>query len=278
MSLVTARAGPLAVPLILAATALGALWWLRRKNRKLPPINHEAMLTTAFAVADSGAPDFFMEKTKELGLVFRLNMPDIIPFIVVCDPTLGRKILLEHDEKPHYYKLVNGFNFGQNNMFSKYTHNDEWEWNRKSHAGSFSLSNLSMKLPSIHSKLSELKRIVKSFAKEGKPFDLDLLGVDLTMDLLTSTMFDVDHGAIFEGSEGKLLQHRLNVMLKEYAMRQFFNPLRRFMWWDKDLQEAERTRTELFAFSYKVLDLYRSKTTPDEIARDDSILGHLLRW
>lgn len=278
MSLIATRAGPLAVPIILAVTAVGAVWWLRRKNKKLPPINREGMLTTAFAVADSGAPDFLMEKSRELGLVFRLNMPDTVPFIVVCDPRLGRKIFLEHDEKPHFYKLVNGFNYGKDNMFSKYTHNDEWEWNRKSHAGSFSLTNLTVKLPQIHSKLTELKKILKSHAKEAKVFDLDLLGVDLTMDLLTSTMFDVDHGAIFEGSEGKLLQHRLNVMLKEYAMRQFFNPLRRFMWWDKDLQEAERTRDELYAFSYKVLDEYRSKSSAEDIARDQSILGHLLRW
>ena len=241
-------------------------------------MNREDMLTTAFAVADSEAPDFYMAKTRELGLIYRLNMPDTIPFIVVCEPRLGRKILLEHDEKPHFYKLMNGCNFGRSTMFSKYTHNDDWEWNRKSHAGSFSLSNLSMKLPMIHSKLAELRQILKSHAQEGKSFDLDMMGVDLTMDILTSTMFDVDHGAILEGSEGKLLQHRLNILLKEYLMRQPFNPLRRFMRWDKDLQEAERVRKELYAFSFEILDIYRSKSSAEDIERDNSILGHLIRW
>jgi cytochrome P450 len=68
---------------------------------------------------------------------------------------------------------------------------------RKGVAKAFSVSNLTSALPKIYKKLDEAIAIVSKYAAEKKAFDVDLLGVDLTLDFIASSMLGMVIGRAY---------------------------------------------------------------------------------
>ena len=256
------------------ATVYLVTWW---RKRKLPPLNKESLLQTMAAMSSSHAPDFLMEKFKELGPVFRLNMPDTLPWIVVCESSLARKILEEHDEKNWFYKQLSGLGYGRLGIFTKNTYGEGWEGARKGVASSFAMKNLALTLPRLHNKLDQLIAILDDLALTKKAFSSELIGIDLTLDFLMTSMFDTDLNTVHANSEGKLFKDKCNVLMKEFGFLQPLNPLRRFMFWDKKVQQANRFRDDVYSFLYALIQRYREKHSIEQISCDPSIFGSLMR-
>ena len=268
---------PLSAALAASIAAASVYVVVKWRNSKLPPMNKESLLQTITVMSSSQAPDFLMDKSKELGTVFRLNMPDISPWIIVCESSLARKILEEHDEKNWFYKQLTGLGYGRLGIFSKNTHGDGWEWARKGVATSFSVKNLSLTLPRLHKTLDDVMGLLDGFAAMKKEFSCELIGIDLTLDFLMTSMFDTDLRTIHDESEGKIFEHKCNALMKEYGMKQPLNPLRRFMFWDKEVQQAKKYRDEVYKFLFSMIQRYRETHTPEETANDTSIFGGLMR-
>ena len=91
-------------------------------------------------------------------------------------------------------------------------------------------------------------------------------------------MFGVDYCTMqSEHSPGHLLMHEFELVLQEFALLQSFNPLRFLMFWNTDLRRAKLAGEKIRAAQSKILDNYRASMTPEEIAKDSSILGHIVR-
>ena len=91
-------------------------------------------------------------------------------------------------------------------------------------------------------------------------------------------MFGVDYRTMESSeSEGRQLMHEIELGLKEYVLKQLYNPIRFLMFWDTDLKRAQQAVLAVAAAQKKVLDNYRATKTTSEIAEDCSILAHLVR-
>ena len=91
-------------------------------------------------------------------------------------------------------------------------------------------------------------------------------------------MFGVDYCTMqSEHSPGHLLMHEFELVLQEFALLQSFNPLRFLMFWNTDLRRAKLAGEKIRAAQSKILDNYRASMTPEEIAKDSSILAHIVR-
>ena len=90
-------------------------------------------------------------------------------------------------------------------------------------------------------------------------------------------MFGVDYNSMEKEGVARDLLKAFDVILRERGMKQFFNPLRYFMFWDKEVRASTVASKFVVASQMKILEQYRSKHTPEEIEKDPSILGHLVR-
>ena len=117
---------------IICVFIASAISVLLMKNNRLPPINEESMLETIQVfMRGRGAPEFLFSNMKKLGLVYRLRLPEMTPWIVVCDPTLVQTILTTEHEKPSLYKRFNGSNNGSTSIVSFHTSDTAWHQARK---------------------------------------------------------------------------------------------------------------------------------------------------
>jgi hypothetical protein len=115
--------------------------------------------------------------------------------------------------------------------------------------------------------------------KEGacEKFDIAELCLKFFLDAIMIGMFGVNLHTIEDNSEGAYLLHEIEEYLKEYSQRRAFNPVRKFMFWDKDWQIAEQAVRNIDSFMLKILNEYRSSHTDEETKIDQSIMGHLVR-
>jgi cytochrome P450 len=91
-------------------------------------------------------------------------------------------------------------------------------------------------------------------------------------------MFNTDLGTMASStSTGRALIEHYHVGLKEYALKQMVNPFRFLLFWDKDVKAAKVSALEINKFQLSLLDSYRAEKSPEEIEKDPSILGHLVR-
>jgi cytochrome P450 len=95
---------------------------------------------------------------KNYGPVFRFALPQIDPFVTVCDPELAKKILEEESEKPALYKAGEGVTRGVSSIFTKRTYGEDHNKTRKCIAPSFSWTNIRTCIPMLHKKLDLLKK------------------------------------------------------------------------------------------------------------------------
>lgn len=157
---------------------------LRRETRKLPPIANEGYFETiSIFMTGKGVPQFMLRNMRELGSVYRIRLPEPVPWIAVCDPAFARKILMEVDEKPFLYKRFDGFT-RVSTLFSSRTHGEMWGGHRKNLAPSFSMMNICITLPKMYEKIEELKRIFKLHERDCSIFEISEVTTRLTMDFI----------------------------------------------------------------------------------------------
>ena len=269
---------PVAGGLLALALALGLVRRSGDKRRALPPLNREGMLETLARFMDGTVPDMLLENARAVGKVFRLNMPELRRWVVVCDAKLARSILENHPEKPDLYKNFESAIYGVSTMFTKRTHGEGWEVVRKHLAKAFSMTVLSSTLPQFDTKIRRLVSIFEDAAKAGRSVDVVSVMQRFTLDFLTSSMFDLDMDAMGDGvTEGTEFLHDMEVALQEYCLKQVFNPFRKYMFWNTEIRQAESSSQRIRSVAEKILSEYRMKRSPEEIATDPSILGHIAR-
>ena len=125
---------------------------------------------------------------------------------------------------------------------------DGWAWSRKAMSPAFSMANLKKKTALLQAKSEDFNRVL------GTAEDVDLCSVCLriTMDVLCSTMFDIDVDAC--SNDRATLGNRMLDLFKvatEELMR-MYNPLRQYMFWDGERRKALKAGeapTDLVAIS-----------------------------
>ena len=189
MSIYLQLESPVAYAVVCASTVLVLLvtakFYLFRSKNKLPPlVNLGIIQTTLVITSGKQAVVFLTEQAKKLGLVYRINIPEMTHWIVVADYQLARRVLLEQDEKPYMMQRFMGLTNGIKTIFTNRTHGDTWNSVRKAVAPSFSVTNVSKTLPRIHDKIDELEKILERHVLEKTSFDVPRLMVLLTLDVI----------------------------------------------------------------------------------------------
>lgn len=248
------------------------------KNAPLPPYMKENMYQTVCRFMDGTIPDVILKNMREIGPVFRLNLPEQAHFIVISDPSIARFILETEPEKPVTYSRFNKVSFGLDTMFSKRTHDNSWHFARKGAAPAFSMKNIKSTIPCLESKIETFCSVLNDYSDKQHSFDIADFAVYFTMEYLMESMFGLNIKCFGkDGKEGQDILKDLSVAVKEYALLQAFNPLRFLMFWDSHLQEAALATNRTHGLCQRILNEYRAKMSPDQIATDSSILGHLIR-
>ena len=189
MSIYLQLESPVVYAVVCASTVLVLLvtakFYLFRSKNKLPPlVNLGIIQTTLVITSGKQAVVFLTEQAKKLGLVYRINIPEMTHWIVVADYQLARRVLLEQDEKPYMMQRFMGLTNGIKTIFTNRTHGDTWNSVRKAVAPSFSVTNVSKTLPRIHDKIDELEKILERHVLEKTSFDVPRLMVLLTLDVI----------------------------------------------------------------------------------------------
>ena len=180
--------------LICASTVLVLLvtakFYLFRNKDNLPPMVNLGIIQTILVIASGKqAVVFLTDQAKKLGLVYRINIPEMTHWIIIADYQLARKILLEQDEKPYIMQRFMGLTNGIKSIFTNRTHGDTWSSARKAVAPSFSVTNVSKTLPRVHDKIEELQKILEKHVSDGTSFDVPRLMVLLTLDVICAGRF-----------------------------------------------------------------------------------------
>lgn len=261
------------------------IFFLSKSTKKQPPYTAAGYLETVRHFMDGSIPHFLLENATLLGPVFRLRMPEVTPLFAVCDPELVR-FILEGDtvreivggEKTFHYERLQTATFGCPNMLTRNTYgSDGWDRSRKAVAPSFSYINLYKSLDKLTDRLNEFIDILHNFSRHDQTIDITSWMVKLTLDFITTSMFGINYETMKGGSEGEEFLNELSIMLKEYTLKQSFNPFRFLMFWEPEVQRAKKSLVYLKRFTTKLLEDYKSNHTNEEISADKSILGHLIR-
>ena len=93
------------------------------------------------------------------------------------------------------------------------------------------------------------------------------------LNVLIISAFDVN----FAGSDGEKLKDEIEISMAEFAAVRPFNPLYKYMRWGPTIQRAKKAANYIKDICRNFLLEYRSNHTPEEIKKDTSILGHLVR-
>lgn len=259
------------------AAAWSLVYLLHRRKKRLPPLNKESMVATVTSLTSKQAVDFLYDKVLEIGLIFRLNLPELVPVILISDPKLVRIIYEKFDEKTHITRRVDGITGYIPNVFSKPTYGAGWEGARKSLSKSFSNSNLVQSLPLFYEKLHLLDTKLKEMAVTNKLVDINHYCIRLTLDFLTNAMFDTDFNFLNGGNDqGRKLLDNLELVLLEYGMKAIINPFRPYMIWDSKVLRARTAAKMLLQSMQSILDAYRNSRTPEQIEADQSDIPLIL--
>eukprot|EP01036_Dinobryon_divergens_P024387 gene24387-32834_t len=234
------------------------------------------MLCTVRSAVDGTLPDLIQLKLKEMGKVIRLNLPQMSYYVVIGDTTLARQVFEEEIEKPSSAKRLT---LNNTSIFSKKTIGENWEMNRKGVASSFSFSNLSKSIPCLNQKIDELMDILEHNSQQETIFEITKLMLSFTMDFISTAMFGVDLHSMKEDehSEGQEILREMDIAIKEIALKQRFNPIRSWMFWSSEVQRGDAAARYLMAAQQRILEKYRASNSPEDIAKDSSILAHLVR-
>jgi hypothetical protein len=267
------------VSTLIGIVLLSVYYVFLRESRNLPPKTKHGLFEVISNLSSIHGPDFILQCMKDTGPVFRLSFPAInIPFIIVCDPGLARKIYEEENEKPPMYKRGDGLTSGVSNIVSKSTHVSDHHMVRKSLAPSFSLTNITSCLPTLHEKIDLLKKIFLQYEKDDISFNVSEILPRLVMDMLCSAMFNIDYRTLeIEGGDGRLLMEDLHIAIKENLQNRLVNPFRIFMFWDREYRQGDQAALRLYQSQKKLLDNFRANHTSEEIENSGTIMAHLIK-
>ena len=281
-------------------TAAYFLYRYYQQNRTLPPMIKYSFMDFFNEFLRGQDHRFQLKMTREHGLIYRLPYPSLIPTVAIAisDSALAR-LILEGDathpesEKSFRYKTLEGITNGVSTMLTKRSHGEGWDSSRKAVAPSFSNINLYRLVPQLQNKLIQLKSVLDAHIDEQKIFnDLSSWMVRLTIDFLAKTMFDVDFGTLSRYnmrngcgnhrsestfSDGQEYVELLSTVIKEVTLNQGLNPLRKYMFWSKEVIAASEGAREIQSIGLKVLDKYRREHSAEDLKVDKSIIAHLLR-
>ena len=90
-------------------------------------------------------------------------------------------------------------------------------------------------------------------------------------------MFGIDYDSMSSQGIARDIMSAIDVVSNERAMKQLFNPLRYFMFWNKDVREATVACKFIEKSQLDILTYYRATHTPEQIEKDQGILAHLVR-
>ena len=91
-------------------------------------------------------------------------------------------------------------------------------------------------------------------------------------------MFGTDHKTMQSStSPGRVLMGEFDIALKEFVLKQVVNPFRFLMFWNKEVIRGKVAAVNIEKAQQDLLNKYRSEKSPEEIEKDQSILGHLVR-
>ena len=200
--------------LLIAAVTFGvalvsAYFLLCKHNLKLPPIAKESKFETlSIFVGCKDAPNYLVAKMKELGDIFVIPMLDPINYVVICDATFARQILLTEEEKPAIFARTYALTGYIHNIISSRTDSTSWRNARKAVAPSFSMTNITASLVKMTEKIDKLKKIFLQYEENKETFDIAELLARFSMDFLcagaTTTILSHSH-LIFKSNIRKLL-------------------------------------------------------------------------
>ena len=176
--------------LLIAAVTFGvalvsAYFLLCKHNLKLPPIAKESKFETlSIFVGCKDAPNYLVAKMKELGDIFVIPMLDPINYVVICDATFARQILLTEEEKPAIFARTYALTGYIHNIISSRTDSTSWRNARKAVAPSFSMTNITASLVKMNEKIDKLTKIFLQYEKDKEIFDIARLLQQFSMDFL----------------------------------------------------------------------------------------------
>eukprot|EP00287_Rhodomonas_sp_CCMP768_P006375 CAMPEP_0196730190 /NCGR_PEP_ID=MMETSP1091-20130531/10314_1 /TAXON_ID=302021 /ORGANISM="Rhodomonas sp., Strain CCMP768" /LENGTH=150 /DNA_ID=CAMNT_0042073149 /DNA_START=188 /DNA_END=636 /DNA_ORIENTATION=+ len=122
----------------LAACLFLARMWLKR--RALPPICDCGIRSALTNMSQRGKPPQWLLQMRRMvkNSVFRIPLPTWNHVVIVSDSDVARAILTHSkSEKPSLYKSMRELSQGTENMFTKRTHGEGWDWARKGCAHAF---------------------------------------------------------------------------------------------------------------------------------------------
>lgn len=154
-------------------------------SKKLPLLCDNGMIEIMGILSEGiDAPKYHQSIMNKKGLVYRLPLPELSPWIVVCDPELTERILHGEEEKPALYSHYRDLTDGVINVFTSPTHSHFWQTARKGMAPSFSMANICLSLPKMYEKIDDLKAILARHESEKTTIDLPELMTQLAMDFI----------------------------------------------------------------------------------------------
>lgn len=66
-------------------------------------------------------------------------------------------------------------------------------------------------------------------------------------------------------------------MFREFGLKQALNPIRKYVFWSKEINEAKEASKRLMSYQQEILNHYRTTHSEAETKTDFSILGHVIR-
>eukprot|EP00961_Rhodomonas_salina_P198948 2683689-Rhodomonas_salina.1 len=207
------------------------------RRRKLPPLCPASLFTTISEMGGRGKPPAFLERMRrEVGKpIFRLPFLQWDYFVVVADADVARTILNQQkSEKTWMYKSMNAIHDGHDNLFTKYTFNDGWDWARKGSAHAFTMARVNASMQQTAKHLDELDTYLLDCEARGLSVPVAEVMVHLTLDMIATSGFGgfpMDTLQIQgqeRNSEGRKFLHELELGLVEFVVKQVYDPLRKF--------------------------------------------------
>lgn len=280
---------------VLAAASLWLLHLLRNKKNTLPlpPYGPHSIITNVRSFADhhgTAALDNFEMQARDVGPIYRLKLPTLNYNIVVTDHNLARLCLVGAQEGEKG-KVMEVFNFLGPMHFNLVTHktaDPSRERARKGLAPAFSSINLRKAMPSMYEKIGNVFQQFDHIAESGEIVDVQGMMKNFSLQMFACTSLGMD--VTFEGEADYQTQRKMvidgsllteaTISVQKESSRQLLNPIRKWLFWNRELRQANAHRSVIKDMLMKMVSTYRANHSTEEEEEtnpDTSIMGHLMR-
>lgn len=228
------------------------------------------------------------------GATFRMALPLFGRILSTTDYELARLILqgnssedLAESEKTHYQRNVNFVDRKTYSLLTHLTSNTDRDRARKALAPCFSTSNLQLTWPYIEAALQAEFASLRSLSKSGEEIDCKKRILQFFLGVLGRSAFGVEF--TMDGTENENNINGLEYLEAQDAacssrVKELSMPLRRYFFWNKDVQKGHQSCETLKRISAKILKLHNEKinegstsTTADSstTVRRHSLIEHI---